>query len=275
MCGLGMAEPRVGQNELDAFYASGAYWHASANSRAQLGHERNQCRHRVLRCIAYFARNGLVADIGAGHGAIAEWLDRLAGERVRRYDFIEPDEESCRSILGRRTRFPVKRMAQVSALDEGYSLVFLNHVLEHVADPVAFLGGVYERLLPGGVAYIETPHADHRFKDDVFPHTLFFTARAFRQLASQLDFEVLECDAFGAYPGTSAGIGLGSFRWLGAAFHLAARAGVAPLEQWLDDAIWRYRPAVDGMWLRCVLRRPVAGRAARDQQRSAAGMNAR
>jgi SAM-dependent methyltransferase len=153
-------------------------------------------------------------------------------------------------------------MAQVAALDEGYSLVFLNHVLEHVADPVAFLGGVYARLRPGGIAYIETPHADHRFKDDVFPHTLFFTVRALRQLASRLDLEVLECNAFGAYPGTSVGIGLNQFRWLSAAFHLAARAGVARLERWLDDVIWRYRPTVDGMWLRCVLRRPLAGTAA-------------
>jgi SAM-dependent methyltransferase len=256
-CGLGLALPPPSQSTLDAFYASGAYWHASGGSRAQLAHERNQGRHRVARCLPHFAAGGPVADIGAGHGAIAEWLERLAGDRVQRYDFIEPDAASREWIQSRRVRFPLAAAPTIADLGADYALVFLDHVLEHVADPVDFLGAVCARLRPGGVAYVETPHADHRFKDDVFPHTLFFTPRAFERLADRLGLELLECTAFGSYPGTARGVNPRLFRWLGAAFHVAARAGLAPLERRLDDAIWRYRPAADGMWLRCVLRRPA------------------
>jgi 2-polyprenyl-3-methyl-5-hydroxy-6-metoxy-1,4-benzoquinol methylase len=256
VCGLGMVSPGVSQNRLDTFYASGAYWDASAGSTAQLAHERNQSRHRVLRCLPHFAEGGPVADIGAGHGAIAEWLERLARERVDRYDFIEPDAASREWILARRTRFTVSGVATAAELGDNYALLFLNHVLEHVADPFPFLENLCSRLRPGGVAYIETPHADYRFKDNVFPHTLFFTPSALRHLATRLGFEVIECESFGAYPGTPGGIRPGTFRWLGILFNLAARGAPTSITQMLDDAIWRYRIAENGMWLRCILRRP-------------------
>jgi SAM-dependent methyltransferase len=255
-CGLGVAEPRSSQLNLDAYYASGAYWHASIGSEAQLAHERNQGRHRVSRCLEHFADPGPVADIGAGHGAIAEWLERLASKRVERYDFIEPDAASRQWILARRTRFPIASAARTLELGNNYALLFLNHVLEHVADPFTFLGDLCSRLRPGGVAYIETPHADYRFKEDVFPHTLFFTPSAFKHLAIRLGVEVIECESFGAYPGTPGGIHPGTFRSLNALFHLAARHAPAVVTQALDDAIWRYRPMENGMWLRCILRRP-------------------
>jgi SAM-dependent methyltransferase len=140
-------------------------------------------------------------------------------------------------------------------LGTNYALLFLNHVLEHVTDPVTFLGDLCSRLRPGGVAYIETPHADHRFKENVFPHTLFFTPSALRHLASRLGLDVIECESFGAYPSTAGAIHAGTFRCLGALFHLAARGAPANLTQLLDDAIWRYGPMENGMWLRCILRR--------------------
>lgn len=255
-CGLGVAHPLPTQDKLDQFYQSGAYWHVSCNSHAQLAHERNQSRHRVLRCLEYFAAGGAVADIGAGHGTIAQWLDKLAGNRVLRYDFIEPDETNSKHILAHRVRFPVSAAKTVHDLGSDYALIFLNHVLEHVADPVDFLGAIYARLRPDGIIYVETPHADHRFKEDVFPHTLFFTPPALEKLSEKLGLEVLECTAFGAYPGAPGGMSAGIFHWASIAFHIASRCGLAPLERSLDDAIWRYQPAANGMWLRCVLRRP-------------------
>lgn len=255
-CGLGVAHPRPSQTTLDTYYASGAYWHASGGSVAQIAHERNQARHRVLRCLAHGAWRGPVADIGAGHGAIAEWLNILAGDRVGRYDFIEPDIANKAGILSRRRAcFPVTAASEISELGRDYALIFLSQVLEHVADPVTFLGDVCDRLRPGGIVYVETPHADHRFKDDVFPHTLFFTPTALMELARRLDVEVLECTTFGAYPGAPGGVGPGQFRWLSRAFHVVAHASTIAAERWLDDLIWRYQPRPNGMWLRCILRR--------------------
>jgi len=177
-CGLGIALPIPTQAQLDAYYASGAYWHASVGSNAQLAHERNQGRHRVLRCLPHFEQGGALADIGAGHGTIAEWLERLAGSQIVRYDFVEPDATSRERILASQTRFPLRNAATIEDLGRDYALIFIDHVLEHVADPFDFLGRICDRLRPGGVVYVETPNSDQRFKDDVFPHTLFFTPTA-------------------------------------------------------------------------------------------------
>jgi len=252
-CGLGLAEPRPRQDALDAFYASGAYWHASGGSPAQRAHESNQARRRVLRCLPHLRGAGPAADVGAGHGAIAEWLERLAADRVERYDFVEPDPGGRAEIAARRRRFPVVDATQ-AGLRDGYALLFLNHVLEHVADPADFLARAAARLRPDGLLYIETPNADQRFKDDVFPHTLFFTPAALRALAARAGLEVLACATFGAHPGMPGAIGPFGFRWLNAALSRCARAGLAPAARWLDDRIWRYRDAEDGMWLCCLAR---------------------
>jgi len=76
-------------------------------------------------------------------------------------------------------------------------------------------------------------------------------------LAERLGLEVLECSTFGAYPGTEGGVSRAAFRWFGGAFHVAARLRLRFFERWLDDLIWRYAPTANGMWLRCVMRRPV------------------
>ena len=52
-------------------------------------------------------------------------------------------------------------------------LMCMNHVLEHVAEPIECLRNVTNLLSDEGRLYIEVPYADHRFKDDVFPHTWF------------------------------------------------------------------------------------------------------
>lgn len=42
--------------------------------------------------------------------------------------------------------------------EDRFDVVVMNHVLEHVNDPVAFLSGVRRLLVPGGVAHIAAPN---------------------------------------------------------------------------------------------------------------------
>lgn len=254
-CGFGIVTPPPLQSALDEFYASGGYWHANGSSAAQLAHERNQSRHRVDRCKPHFGSRGSVADIGAGHGAIAEWLEHFVSSLVERYDFIEPDRANRTYILGRNVSFPLECVDAISNLRGDYSLIFVNHVLEHVADPVEFLGGLRDKLRPNGVIYVETPHLDYLFKNDVFPHTLFFTPRALKLLAAKLGFEVIECSAFGHYPGRPGGVSPSVYRWLGAGMHYAAVLELQHLARTLDEWIWRYHSDPDGIWLSCLLKR--------------------
>lgn len=253
-CGLGYALPQHTQAELDAFYAGGGYWHeVVTHSPQQVAHERNQCRQRVAAVMPHLrAGDSLkVLDIGAGHGWTADALAEALPTALLRFDFIEPDDRLSEAILARCTGFPAARRRSVDDADGPYDLIFLNHVLEHVADPVGFLSGIRARLKPGVVLYIETPHEDYRFKSDVFPHTLFFDPASLSRSLLQAGFVVERCEAFGRWPLARAG----ALAWLSrVAYRAAIVCGHDGLQNFFDDRVWDYRARADGMWLRCIAR---------------------
>lgn len=252
-CGLGMALPRYAQSALDKFYAGGAYWNdAVGHSRPQVLHEGNQCRHRVrhvMEALQPGARPN-VLDVGAGHGWTGDFLERLYPGRVRRFDFIEPDEGLSRGILARTARFGKERLPSLDAAAGGYDAIFLNHVLEHVAEPLECVRQVTALLAPGGVAYFEMPYADQRFKADVFPHTWFFTPEALAQIARRVGLTEVLRTPFGRMPGNT-----GLDRVWRAAFRASAELNLADLAGRFDDRVWRYAPAADGIWLRWMVGR--------------------
>jgi len=126
-------------------------------------------------------------------------------------------------------------------------------VLEHVADPVAALGTIHGLLARDGVAYIEMPHADYRFKSDVFPHTWFFTHDALAALARRAGLTQVLRESFGRFPTSSA-----DDLARRAAFRAAATLKLESLAGFFDDKVWRYDQRDDGMWLRWLVRRAHA-----------------
>ena len=252
-CGLGAALPRYAQTELDSFYAAGTYWNDTVGrSSAQRLHERNQCRHRVERAALRLSRRaGLrVLDVGAGHGWTAYWLDRMLPAALARFEFVEPDADCSREILARRTRFATARVATLADAEPGYDLVFLNHVLEHVADPLDAVERICALLAPAGVAYFEVPYADQRFKSDVFPHTWFFTPAALGALATRAGAVEMLREAFGRLPSSM----LVDVAWR-ALYRASAALGLDGAAGFCDDRMWRYAMAADGIWLRWMLAR--------------------
>jgi SAM-dependent methyltransferase len=251
-CGLGQALPCYPQSTLDAYYANGDYWGGpAARDARQVLHERNQCRHRVDIALPLVAKKNplRVLDVGAGHGWIADWLNLALRGRALVYEFVEPDSGMSALIGQRVTGASLKRLRGWDEAGSGYDLIFLNHVLEHVAAPLDVLAQVKLRLAPGAAAYIEVPNADHRFKQNVFPHTFFFTPDAFAHLGTRAGLVVLDCAVFGHQPAGAATLPLR------AAYRLAASVDLRSLAGWLDDRLWRYRPAPDGMWIRWLISR--------------------
>ena len=108
-------------------------------------------------------------------------------------------------------------------------------------------------LAEGGRAYIEVPHADYRFKTDVFPHTWFFTPAALQKLAARARVIEQRSEVFGRLPSS----GALDLAWR-AGFRVCAALGAATLGGWLDDRLWRYRAGADGIWLRWIVARPAS-----------------
>ena len=98
-----------------------------------------------------------VLDVGAGSGEFAFLMTRL-GKAVTG---IEPNARYaayCREALGLEVRtahlspdlFPPGR----------FDLIRLNHVLEHLNDPVRSLGQIARWLAPEGLLYVEVPNIE-------------------------------------------------------------------------------------------------------------------
>jgi 2-polyprenyl-3-methyl-5-hydroxy-6-metoxy-1,4-benzoquinol methylase len=253
-CGLGRAQPMPAQAKLDAFYRSGAFWDATGNHPAQRAHESVQAQMRVQHCLRYLspARALRVLDIGAGHGCVADWLARLPPGRVASYAFVELDTQRRAEILAKSPGFTVQALDAIPEQGQ-FDLILLNHVLEHVAAPVEIMLSVSRLIAADGVAYVETPHLDYRFKADVFPHTYFFSPMAYTQLGKHLPVRSLESEAFGAWPGRTRGVARQVQRALGLTFAFAVKVRWRALQRGLDRAIWRYRPHPDGIWVRWVV----------------------
>lgn len=120
---------------------------------------------RVVRPAAAVAERGVrslraghrLLDVGSGNGlfvaeaAASGWraegidLDPGAVTAARRAGL----DVSLETIHARADREP-----------EAFDAVTLSHVLEHVADPVAFLRAAYRLLRPGGAVWIATPNVD-------------------------------------------------------------------------------------------------------------------
>lgn len=96
-------------------------------------------------------------DIGCGAGLLAEPLARL-GARVTGID-AAPELIEVAKTHGAGAGLEIDyRIGGVEDLTGTYDLVTAMEVIEHVADPLAFLAALAARLAPGGLLILSTPN---------------------------------------------------------------------------------------------------------------------
>ena len=98
-----------------------------------------------------------VLDVGAGSGEFVFLMKALGKEVVG----IEPNKDYsawCREELGIdvRTAHLDPKLFEAGSFD----LVRLNHVLEHLNDPVKYLAMIRDWMALGGVVYVEVPNIE-------------------------------------------------------------------------------------------------------------------
>jgi 2-polyprenyl-6-hydroxyphenyl methylase/3-demethylubiquinone-9 3-methyltransferase len=97
------------------------------------------------------------ADIGCGAGLLAEPLARL-GAAVTGIDAAPENIAAARAhAMGQGLEIDY-RVGGVEALDGRYDLVTSLEVVEHVADPAAFVAGLAAAVAPGGLLILSTPN---------------------------------------------------------------------------------------------------------------------
>jgi 2-polyprenyl-6-hydroxyphenyl methylase/3-demethylubiquinone-9 3-methyltransferase len=97
-------------------------------------------------------------DVGCGAGLLTEPVARL-GAGVTGIDAAPEVIAVARqhaAAMGLEIEY---RIGDVAALDGRFDLVTCLEVIEHVADPAAFLKALAQRLAPGGLLVLSTPNA--------------------------------------------------------------------------------------------------------------------
>ena len=99
-----------------------------------------------------------VLDVGCGAGLLAEPLARL-GARVTGIDAAPEVIAVARDHAAGQGLEIDYRAGDVQHLDGEFDLVTAMEVIEHVADPAAFLKALVARLAAGGLLILSTPNA--------------------------------------------------------------------------------------------------------------------
>jgi 2-polyprenyl-3-methyl-5-hydroxy-6-metoxy-1,4-benzoquinol methylase len=160
-CGSWTCVPRPSLQEQVALHNADGYAHHPyfEERRRDDARQKNRCE-RVLLSLSRAVdigrlRDGRLLDVGCDTGSFLQAMSaRLecrgfgvevsawAAERARQSELnvhCGPIEESPREFCG-------------------FSLVTAIDVIEHVADPEAFLRALHQRVVPGGVVYLQTPN---------------------------------------------------------------------------------------------------------------------
>ena len=197
-CGAVFQSPRMGQEELKAFYQEG-YRTLYQKSEQPTKKDLVMQEERAVRTLAMIQNDipGLQRhlDIGSSSGALLIEIQKAYGcESVG----IEPGDAYRAYSMGRGLEVYAKQ----SALPEQtapFDLVSMMHVLEHIPDPVETLQNLLQsHMTPGAYLVLEVPNLiEHEALE--LAHPLAFTPATLRETVRQSGFEVLWIKTHGSF----------------------------------------------------------------------------
>ncbi|RIX32202.1 bifunctional 2-polyprenyl-6-hydroxyphenol methylase/3-demethylubiquinol 3-O-methyltransferase UbiG [Sphingomonas edaphi] len=162
-----MAKTSIVDREAEHFGAMAADWWDPNGASAML-HKLNPVRLAYVRDMidqhwqadehGFRPLEGKSAlDVGCGAGLLAEPLARL-GAQVTAVDAAPELIEAARTHASGAGLAIDYRACGVEALGGQYDLVTSMEVIEHVADPQAFISALADRVKPDGLLILSTPN---------------------------------------------------------------------------------------------------------------------
>jgi 2-polyprenyl-6-hydroxyphenyl methylase/3-demethylubiquinone-9 3-methyltransferase len=163
-----MVETSIVPEEVAQFSKLASDWWDPDGASAML-HKLNPVRLKYIRdwidqhwqcdeCSRTPLEGKTALDVGCGAGLLCEPLARL-GAKVTGIDASEDVIAVAREHAAAMGLAIDYRAGDVQDLEGQYDLITSLEVIEHVAEPAAFLRALAKRLAPGGLLILSTPNA--------------------------------------------------------------------------------------------------------------------
>lgn len=153
-CGTLFQQPMPGEAELAGFYPADYHsmTHAGRLQRLRDG-------LRVRRLARLVPDGGALLDFGCGDGSfLVAAAASLPGRALWGFEIAERSE--IQSLAGGAVTVVRGAFAELLERLPPCGLITMNHVIEHLPDPLLTVSRLAERLVPGGVLEGQTPAAD-------------------------------------------------------------------------------------------------------------------
>jgi SAM-dependent methyltransferase len=190
-CGIAMTFPMPTEASLNWFYTNKyrkfyrKFEHPSPELLESLG-----IAKRARHSAAFLKSHGVlrpgvrILDLGCADGSLLRAIREIEPE-VGAFG-VEPNPAYAGYALAHGVKHIWPELDSVPS-DETFDLVIINHVLEHVRDPVGLLSKLKQRLSPGGAIYVDVPDAARytSLGDLHIAHLYHFTLETLRGIAGR------------------------------------------------------------------------------------------
>lgn len=197
-CGLVMTNPQPTEPALNQFYTHHYRHYYQRVEVPDLDYlQKTRKIERAATTAAFMSErgllpaNGTVLDIGAAEGAILHAVRQR--EPSLRAIAVEPNPQFgafARDYAGCELYPALESLP--AAYAGGIDLIIINHVLEHIADPVRFLASLRSWLKPGGKLYIDVPDVEAYTGLEALhiAHLYHFCERSYRATLARAGYAV-------------------------------------------------------------------------------------
>jgi len=195
-CKLGIASPDIPEDALRNYYEKGGYWKQSNPGRAfrnaVVPYALAKSRWEDIENLLIKSKNCKdisILDIGAGHGFIGVIANESSNISLKKYTYVEPDLRMRQCLdnywLRRHDKYKLEMKKALNEVVGQYNVIILSHVLEHIKDPLSMLESVTLFTISNSILLLDVPNQDYIFKENVFPHILFFNQESLKHLINK------------------------------------------------------------------------------------------
>lgn len=123
-----------------------------------------------------------LAEVGCGHGLLQKQLEDAYGKEVSGFDLN--DSALRQNVSGRSKLYCYDIFQRDAALGEGFDLIFLFDVLEHISDESGFLQALPFHLSPSGSLLVNVPAGQWAFSayDDAAGHVRRYSIKTLQMV---------------------------------------------------------------------------------------------